>query len=180
MSLREYCKDLHTEAEKTIFAKKLVKGDLTEKEYATYLYNMLAVYDPIEFYCKHQGMLKNLKGIERIGKIYQDFLELEEEGHAYYLTPNTVDYHSYLINLGNDPERRPLIKAHMYVRHMGDLFGGQYIAKAVPGSGKFYEFEDVEGLKTAIREELTDDLGDEARVAFEWAIKIMKDLGGEQ
>ena len=68
----------------------------------------------------------------------------------------------------------------MYVRHMGDLFGGQYIAKAVPGSGKFYEFEDVEGLKTAIREELTDDLGDEARVAFEWAIKIMKDLGGEQ
>ena len=179
MSLREITKDLHTEAEKTKFAKKLVTGDLTKEEYATYLYNMLAVYDPIEFHCKHQGLLKNLKGIERIRGIYQDFLELEEPGHAYYLTPSTVDYHTYLINLGNDPERRHLIKAHMYVRHMGDLFGGQYIAKVVPGSGKFYQFENVEELKAAIRAELTDDLGDEARVAFEWAIKIMRELGNE-
>ena len=90
-----------------------------------------------------------------------------------------MDYHDYLIRLGNDPERRHLVKAHMYVRHMGDLFGGQFIAKAVPGSGKFYEFDNAEELKAAIRAELTDDLGDEARVAFEWAIKIMKELGNE-
>jgi len=64
----------------------------------------------------------------------------------------------------------------MYCRHMGDLFGGQIIAKKVPGSGRFYEFEDAESLKTKIRAELTDDLGDEAKVAFEWAIKLMKAL----
>jgi heme oxygenase len=179
MSLKDITKDLHTAAEKTKFAKKLVTGDLTQEEYANYLYQMLAVYDPIEFYCRHLGMLGNLKGIERIGKIYQDYLELEDKSTPNTLLPSTMDYHDYLIRLGNDLERRHLIKAHMYVRHMGDLFGGQYIAKAVPGQGKFYEFENVEELKAAIRAELTDDLGDEARVAFEWAIKIMRELGNE-
>jgi heme oxygenase len=179
MSLKDITKDLHTAAEKTVFAKKLVTGQTTQHEYATYLYNMLAIYDPIEFYCKHQGVLTNLKGIERLRGIYADFLELEEAGTEYYLTPGTMDYHDYLIRLGNDVNRKHLIKAHMYVRHMGDLFGGQYIAKVVPGSGKFYQFESPEELKAAIRAELTDDLGDEARVAFEWAIKIMRELGNE-
>ena len=48
---------------------------------------------------------------------------------------------------------------------------------------KFYDFiEDFENgddMKGAIRATLTDDLGDEARVAFEWAIKIMRDLNNE-
>jgi heme oxygenase len=37
MSLREITKDLHTEAERTIFAKKLIGGTLTREEYANYL-----------------------------------------------------------------------------------------------------------------------------------------------
>lgn len=179
MSLKDITKDLHTAAEKTVFAKKLVTGTTTVEEYTTYLYNMLAIYDPIEFFCNRQGMLTNLKGIERLPGIYQDFLELADPDVYYYLTPSTMDYHDYLIRLGNDPERRHLVKAHMYVRHMGDLFGGQYIARVVPGQGKFYQFENPDELKTAIRAELTDDLGDEARVAFEWAIKIMRELGHE-
>jgi heme oxygenase len=178
MSLKEITKDLHTAAEKTKFAKKLVTGDLTREEYATYLYNMLAVYDPIEFSCQRQGMFANLEGIQRIEGIYADFLELDS-GAQYQLVPSTVDYHDYLIRLGNDPDRRHLVKAHLYVRHMGDLFGGQYIAKVVPGQGKFYQFDHPEALKTAIRAELTDDLGNEARVAFEWAIEIMRELGNE-
>lgn len=179
MSLKEITKDLHTAAEKTAFAKLLLSGKIDKKVYTNYLYQMLAIYDPIEFSAEEQGFLKNLNGIKRISKIYQDYLELKEPGELFTLTPHTIDYHSYLINLGNDPERRHLIKAHMYVRHMGDLFGGQYIAKAVPGEGRFYQFDEVEPLKAAIRAELTDDLGEEARVAFEWAIKIMKELGSE-
>ena len=37
MSLREITKDLHSDAERTIFAKKLVTGSLTKEEYANYL-----------------------------------------------------------------------------------------------------------------------------------------------
>lgn len=179
MSLKEITKDLHTEAEKTTFAKNLLKGNLSQDEYVNYLYQMLAIYDPIEFSAREQGFLKNLSGIERLGKIYQDFQELRDPNKLYTLTTGTIDYHNYLIKLGNDPERRHLIKAHMYVRHMGDLFGGQYIAKSVPGEGRFYQFDDVEVLKSSIRAELTDDLGEESRIAFIWAILIMKELGGE-
>ena len=61
---------------------------------------------------------------------------------------------------------------------MGDLNGGQIIKRQVAhiSSGKFYDFENADAMKMQIRQELTDDLGDEARVAFEWAIKMMKDL----
>ena len=66
----------------------------------------------------------------------------------------------------------------MYCRHMGDLYGGQIIKKQVSAisSGKFYEFKNPDMLKANIRAELTDDLGDEARTAFTWAIEMMKEL----
>jgi heme oxygenase len=178
MSLKDITTDLHTAAEQTAFAKLLLSGTIDQKEYTKYLYNMFPIYTSIEIPCFRQGVFATLPGIARANEIYQDIMELDD-GSDYYLTPSTIDYITYLMKLTNDPARKHLIKAHLYVRHMGDLFGGQYIASKVPGSGKFYQFADVEGLKTAIRNILTDDLGDEARVAFEWSIKIMKELGSE-
>lgn len=176
MSLREITKDLHHEAETTKFAKLLLSGKIEKQDYRNYLYQLLAVYDPIEWYCKRQGFLDNMPTLPRLHAIYADFMELDD-GSYHYLTPATLEYQAYLHKLGNDPERKHLIKAHLYCRHMGDLFGGQIIAKQVPyTSGKFYQFEDADSLKAAIRETLTDDLGDEARVAFEYAIKMMRDL----
>jgi hypothetical protein len=61
---------------------------------------------------------------------------------------------------------------------MGDLNGGMIIKKQVAhiSKGMFYEFDEPDLLKAQIRQELTDDLGNEARVAFEYAIKMMRDL----
>ena len=178
MSLRDITKDLHTDAERTLFAKKLVTGALTTEEYANYLWQMVLVYNGIEVAANSQGMLKNLPDIERTHKIYQDCIELVGPNHQLRWLPDTIDYYQYLLAL-NYSDRKHLIKAHMYCRHMGDLFGGQMIAKHVPGQGRFYQFKDPEALKTAIRAVLTDDLGDEARVAFAWAIKLMKALNTE-
>ena len=178
MSLRDITKDLHTDAERTLFAKKLVTGSLTTEEYANYLWQMVLVYNGIETAANSQGMLKNLPDIERTHKIYQDCIELVGPNHQLKWLPVTVDYYQYLLAL-NYSDRKHLIKAHMYCRHMGDLFGGQMIAKKVSGQGRFYQFKDPEALKAALRAELTDDLGDEARVAFEWAIKLMKALSTE-
>jgi len=176
MSLKDITKDLHTEAEKTNFAKLLLTSKISKELYTSYLYQMIACYGPVEFGCRIQGFFDNLPGVERMPGIYQDFAELADKDTHYAWLPETLDYNRYVLDLINDPERKHLVKAHLYVRHMGDLYGGQYIAKTVPGSGKFYQFDDVEGLRNAIRAELTDDLGDEARVAFEWAIKIMRGL----
>ncbi len=178
MSLKEITKDLHTEAERTLFAKKLISGTLSVEEYANYLWQMVLVYNSIETAANSQGMFKNLPDIERTYKIYQDCIELVGAHHQLKWLPSVIDYHKYLLELNLNPEKKHLVKAHLYCRHMGDLFGGQIIAKRVSGSGRFYQFKDVEKLKEAIRAELTDDLGPEARIAFEWAIKIMKELSG--
>jgi heme oxygenase len=177
MSLKDITSDLHHEAEKTKFAKLLLSGKIEKADYRNYLYNMMAVYDPIEWYNKRQGAFANMHDLPRLKAIYADFTELDECDY-YYLTPSTIEYQTYLHKLGNDPERKHLIRAHLYVRHMGDLFGGQIIKKQVAhiSSGKFYDFENADAMKMAIRQILTDDLGDEARVAFEYAIKMMKDL----
>lgn len=176
MSLKEITKDLHTDAERTVFAKKLITGSLSIEEYAMYLWQMVLVYNGIETFANSQGLLKNLQGIERSNAIYKDCIELVGVHHQLKWLPVTLEYYQYLIELNNDDDRRHLIKAHLYCRHMGDLFGGQIIAKKCPGKGRFYHFDDPDNLKQKIREELTDDLGSEARVAFEWAIKIMKAL----
>ena len=176
MSLKEITKDLHTEAERTVFANKLIKGDLTQEEYANYLWQMVLVYNGIENFAGYLGQLDNLPDIRRANKIYEDCIELVGPHHNLKWLPETVDYYKYLLDLYNNQDRRHLIKAHLYCRHMGDLFGGQMIKNRVPGKGRFYEFKDPDALKVAIRAELTDDLGDEARVAFQWAIKLMNAL----
>lgn len=179
MSLREITKDLHADAERTEFAKKLLSGSISKEDYANYLYQMVLIYPPIEMGNQIQGNFKNLPDIERAWPIYQDFIELAGKAHNYKWLSSTIAYHNYLLELLHDKDRKHLIKAHLYCRHMGDLYGGQMIAKRVPGQGRFYKFKDPEKLKEQIRAELTDDLGDEARVAFEWAIKIMRDLNNE-
>ena len=181
MSLKEITKDLHTDAERTAFAKKLLSGEITQEDYANYLYQLIPIYIPIEDGCRNQGFLDNLKGIERSTAIQADFIELSTINHSYKWLPSTCKYHDYLMGLNSTDNRKHLIKAHMYCRHMGDLFGGQIIKKKVAhiSSGKFYDFENVEELKTAIRAELTDDLGDEARVAFQFTINMMRELNNE-
>jgi heme oxygenase len=177
MSLREITKDLHHEAEKTQFAKMLLSGKISKEDYRNYLYNLLAVYDPIEWYCKRQGFIDTMPDLPRLRAIHADFLELDD-GSYCYLTPAALEYQAYLHKLGNDPERKVQIKAHLYCRHMGDLFGGQIIKKQVAhiSSGKFYDFEYADDMKMSIRSTLTDDLGDEACVAFKFAIRMMQDL----
>ena len=65
--------------------------------------------------------------------------------------------------------------AHLYVWHMGDLYGGQMIKKIMPGNNRALTFKDPESLKTIMRSKLTDSMGDEANVAFDWAIKLLND-----
>jgi heme oxygenase len=178
MSLKEITKDLHHEAETTKFARLLLSGKIGAQEYANYLYQLLLIYNVIELGNRVEGNFKNLPGLERTHAIYRDFIEIAGVDHTYEWLPGTMEYYEYLLSLVRDPRERPRIKAHLYCRHMGDLHGGRIIKKQVShiSQGRFYEFNDPESLKIAIRSELTDDLGDEARVAFQWAIKMLKEL----
>ena len=69
------------------------------------------------------------------------------------------------------------LMAHVYVLHMGDLSGGQMIAKKVPGSGTMYKFDtDKKKLKDAIRKRTNDDMAEEAKYAFTSATNLFKEL----
>jgi len=181
MSLRDITKDLHHEAETTQFAKLLLSGKISAEDYANYLYQLVLIYPIIELSNKNQGNLDKLTGIERTPAIYQDFIEIAGKDYSNKWLPVTIEYHNYLLELINDPARKHLVKAHLYCRHMGDLNGGQIIKKQVAhiSKGRFYDFKDADALKVAIRSELTDDLGDEARVAFTFAIRMMRELFNE-
>ena len=86
----------------------------------------------------------------------------------------------HIMSIQEDPDK---LMAHIYVRHMGDLSGGQMISKKVPGSGTMYKFDDdVDILKEKIRAKLNDSMADEAKIAFDFATKLfqqMDELGNE-
>lgn len=178
MSLRELTKDKHHEAETTKFAKLLLSGKIGKKEYANYLAQMLEVYSVLEYHCAVNGFLNDLAGLPRFHGIFEDLCEIDPNKQHRAVLNSTKEYVSYLTDLGSDPDRCHLLKAHLYCRHMGDLSGGQIIKKQVAdiSSGKFYDFANVDALKTQMRSMMTDDLGEEANLAFDYTIRIMKDL----
>ena len=73
------------------------------------------------------------------------------------------------------------VMAHVYVRHMGDLSGGQMLKKKVPGSGKLYQFDDdVQAIKEKIRSKCKDSMADEAKICFEYATELFKEMNDSQ
>jgi len=101
-----------------------------------------------------------------------DYREMNEGNPQHSFRPVVVDYYNYLLSISNDPNK---IMAHLYTWHMGDMFGGQMIKKIVPGPHRNLEFEDARTLMTNIRAKLDDSMGDEANVAFDWAISMLRD-----
>jgi heme oxygenase len=183
MSLKELTQEQHRRAETRPFVKVLFSGHVDPKIYATYLINQHPMYDVLEAFAMMHGLFNGIPEIRRAPAILEDFVELwntEEYGDPT-ICPVVNDYVNYLKTIYADPDK---IMAHLYVRHMGDLSGGQMIAKRVPGSGKYYQFGDnPEVIKDAIRAKLNDDMADEAKIAFDFAARLfeeMMDVVGEQ
>jgi heme oxygenase len=174
MSLRELTAEKHHDAERTEFVKELLGGSITEERYATFLFNLHPIYHVLESFAMINGSMDGLDDLCRANSIYQDYLELWKDTKPPELCPTVDQYLKYIKDeLAPNPDR---LFAHIYVRHMGDLAGGQMIAKRVPGSGTMYKFENGEELKNKIRSKLNDTMGDEANVAFDFAISLMKDM----
>jgi heme oxygenase len=120
------------------------------------------------------GLFDGLPEIRRAPAILEDFLELWKDEYGTPKLCNVVnDYIKYIISIKDDPKK---LMAHIYVRHMGDLSGGQMIAKRVPGAGKYYQFEDADSLKAAVRLKIDDSMADEAKVCFDFATQFFKEM----
>jgi heme oxygenase (biliverdin-producing, ferredoxin) len=173
MSLRDLTHEAHKNAETKPFVKILFSGNIDPKLYATFLKNQHPCYDLLEACAMIAGLLNGLTDIRRSPKINADFLELWKEEQEPVILPVVKRYMDHIMSIKDDPKR---LMAHVYVRHMGDLAGGQMIAKRVPGSGTMYQFEDPEGLKTAIRERISDDMAEEAIICFGFAAEMFEEM----
>jgi len=172
MSLKELTWEKHKVAERSAFSKKLLSGNISIAEYVNYLVQMGHIYRVLERKAIEAKLINTMPGLNRAEKIQQDIVELAGADHGITYLPATLAYADYIKGL-LDPKS---IMAHVYVRHMGDLYGGQMIAKKVPGSGKFYQFDDKETLIGEMRKLISDDLAYDANIAFDYNIEIMKAL----
>jgi len=181
LKLRELTMEHHKNAERSNFAKKLVSGKIQALEYYIYLYNMGFLYGTLENIAMSLGVLDDIDGIRRTDNIWKDYHEMREKfAMDRFLPPDILnsvaEYIDYLHSIKHNKHK---ILAHIYVRHMGDLSGGQIIAKRLDERfpKDFYKFMVEEDyLKEKLKEKLNNDMADEAMFAFEWAHRIFLEL----
>lgn len=169
----------HQSAERRAFARELMGGKIDPKLYHKFLTCQYMNYAVLE---KHTKIPTNLSPIKRAPRIFQDIRELESnygfEPDGKF-PPSVDEYAAHITALAEKEDNQSLL-AHMYVRHFGELHGGQMIKKKIPGNGLMYEFEgDTKVLIEEFRKLLSDDMADEAKICFDFASKLFDELSLE-
>ena len=176
MSLKKLTKSKHSNAERSWFAKKMITGNLTHEEYSFYLKQQYVCYSALEqrFEKINDNEYSLPKELKRAEKILDDLKELYPDYNDIDIFQSTKRYEKYIIE---DCEQK-LLYAHVYVRYLGDLKGGQMISRTIPGSGKYYQFENPEKLEKFIRSKLNieEEFTNECNQCFESAITLFRDL----
>ena len=178
-TLKELTWEFHKNAERSAFARKLLKGELTTEQYAEYLANQYFIYDALERWSRKAGILNGIEDICRAEAIKKDIDQLMHGG--FKIKRSAIKYADWCHHLyTSKPEQ---LLAHIYVRHFGDLHGGQMIAKRVPSEGHYYKFNGQEKeLIAKVRSRLEgkeEVFVDEAIKCFKFATELFKELSSE-
>ena len=173
MSLKELTMQQHKNAERQKFASILMSGNIPVISYLRYLVNQHACYNALE---NHQDFkLPDLR-LSRVNNIQSDISELQKEcsiDKENMLTQSTVNYIQHVNkNIRNFDD----FMAHVYVRYLGDLRGGQMIAKKIPGTGLYYQFQEPDELANSIYRKLNDNMANEAKLVFDYATKLFIEM----
>jgi heme oxygenase len=173
MSLKDLTAAKHAEAESTPFMKAVFEKTLPFDLWVDFTYQKTLFYNTIEGCAGALGLLSDLPDVRRAFYLNEDYKEMTSGvSSQHFYSDVNVAYHQYILSIAKDPVR---IMAHLYTWHMGDLFGGQMIKKIVEAPHRALDFKDAKTLMTNMRSKLDDAMGDEANVAFDWAIKLMRE-----
>lgn len=167
MSLKDLTAERHALAEETPFMKAVFNGTMTREAWQDFTFQKYLIYDVLEIKADEFGLLSGIEEIKRAPLLKEDYDAMTSA--PCEMKTVVKQYFSYIRQL-HDPVK---VMAHIYVWHMGDLFGGQMIKKVVDAPHKSLDFTDPAALKEGIRAKLNDNMGDEANVAFDWAIRIL-------
>jgi len=176
MSLKKLTKSKHSGAERSWFASLMMSGKITNEEYAVYLKQQFECYNALEdsFKSISNSISTIPENLKRATPIMNDLKELSSDIDSIPIFESTKKYTNYILN----ECKKDILYAHVYVRYLGDLKGGQMIAKRIPGSGQYYKFEKPEELESFIRNQLSQDKNfvQECNKCFDSAINLFKDL----
>jgi heme oxygenase len=172
MSLKEATSNNHVLAEQHPFIKLLISGTMSEYIYAEFLYNQYVAYLTLENLAESNNLLDNIIDIKRADFIQKDLQELSFTDLKIYPSTNKYVQHIKLLDSQS-------LLAHLYVRHMGDMYGGQAIKKKIPGTGTMYEFIDRNNLIKCLREKLSDNLATEANLCFTMILELFTEISNE-
>lgn len=184
--IKDLTYEKHKNAERQAFVKILMSGNIDEQLYATYLYNQLQCYATLEKYGMHNSLFNQTPGLQRAEALHYDYKALWKGEEPPVITESTKDYIKHLDAIMDDAEK---LYAHIYVRHLGDLSGGQMIMRKTPGPNRYYKFKhnQVKEYKRIVREIVNNYLNvyqvnivAEANYCFDSATRLfgeMYDLG---
>ena len=173
-NLKELTWEHHKEAERQDFVKVMMSGKMHPEFYATYLWNQHLRYDLLEALASAVGVTHSIPEIYRKQAIYADFTELWPHTETPKTCQSILDYIGHLKTIMTDPEK---LMAHIFLLQMGDLIGGQLIAKRIPGECRMYKFDtDVNELKDRLCILINDEMADEARRCFEYITRLFQAL----
>ena len=176
MSLKSLTQSKHSGAERSWFASLMMSGKITNEQYSIYLKQQFECYNALENRFKNinQSISDIPETLKRANAITDDLKELNSNIEQLPVFESTKKYVNYILN----ECKEELLYAHVYVRYLGDLKGGQMIARRIPGSGEYYKFKNPEELESFIREQLSkdDNFVQECNKCFDSAINLFKDL----
>lgn len=171
MGLKELTSNSHTAAEATAFMTTVLAGNMPLEIWTEWTYQRALIYHAIESQCREAGYMDDLPGIARTAYLMNDWrcmIQMPDNLATVSYKAETLKYYEYIVAL--EPH---LALAHLYVWHMGDMFGGQQIKKLIAAPHTSLDFTQAPLLIKNLRSKLSDDMADEANTAFAWAIKIM-------
>ncbi len=198
--LREATRDLHREAERAGMMPALLRGELARGRYVLLLRNLHPLYAALEGalarHARHPCVAPlRMPGLERTDALRADLDGLH--GPQWHRLPLTETMSAYCRHLETAVPSSPArLAAHVYVRYLGDLAGGQLLREIVRRSmglagdlgTAFYAFgdaEEVRMLKDRLKQGLDRIPGaepehalivDEARYSFARHIALFEEL----
>lgn len=145
--LKEGTKQAHVQAERSSFMTRLIRGNVDRNGYAHYLDCLLYVYEALEDSAlarESRPLLADLcyPELDRVDALRADLrFFLGTELTRREVSPSTA---TYVERIRWSAQDRPhCYIAHAYTRYLGDLSGGQILARLIRGH---YDLEGSEGL----------------------------------
>jgi heme oxygenase len=146
--LKERSKKEHQEVESTPFMAKLARGELLDKEYVGYLIALKGIYSQLEKELAANNQMKALENfVTDEFKVLYRTTAIEKDLEAFGVKDEApvAGVQEYVDHLKEISHAKPhLLIAHVYIRYLGDLFGGQMIKKKLeplwPDKVAFYHY----------------------------------------